>query len=252
VSLSCGVSTKDPSCAIADNKVLKCDVTSAWPAGACVTVKVTIAGETPTLGSGAIDEVTKVSTQCTTDSICGPACGCREEENRCLTRTAGFWGTHPAITSQFLPVTVCGKTLSTTAAGACSSATEALCIAPGTESNKTCDKNPAYQQLVRQLTAAKLNLNATNINGGNCGQSILDTIARCELLCRSSQAVISNSGCIQALDAFNNSQDTFPVTPSPFDHPGPADPSQCQSSSGNGLVIGKLCKTSGGTPIDCR
>jgi hypothetical protein len=252
--LSCSVSDRDPSCGIGNSKVLKCDVandTNIDP-GECVTIEVKIAGETPTLGPGAIDEVTKVATTCTTDSICGPACGCAQVVDGCLTRTAGFWGTHPAITGQFDPITVCGKTLDTTDAGTCNSVTEALCIAPGTESNKTCDKNPAYQQLVRQLAAAKLNLNATTANGGNCGQAILDTITRCELLCRKSQPVISASGCIQELDAFNNSQDTFAMTPSPFDRPGPADPTECQQSSGNGLVTGKACKSAGGSLFDCR
>jgi hypothetical protein len=250
--LSCAVSSRDPSCNITNSTVLKCDVgANDIDPGECVTLVVKIAGETPTLGAGAIDEVTKVATTCTTDAICGPACGCAVVVDNCLTRTAGFWGTHPAITDQFDPITVCGKTLDTVLAGTCNSVTEALCIAPGTES-RTCDKNPAYQQLVRQLAAAKLNLAATAANGGTCGLAIEATIANCEQLCGKTQNAISSSGCIQALDAFNNSQDTFAVTPSPFDRPGPADPSQCQAASGNGLVTGKTCRTANNTIFACR
>jgi hypothetical protein len=240
--LTCGVSDKDPSCGINPSKVLKCDVgANDIDPGECVTIQVTVAGEVPTLGPGAIDEVTKVSTTCTTDSICGPACDCAHPEDECLTRTAGFWGTHPSITAQFDPITVCGKTLDTTAAGVCNSDSEALCVSPGNEANRRCDKAPAYASLVRQLAAAKLNLNATAASGGDCGAAIAARIAECEGLCSASQSAISGSGCIEDLDAFNNSQDTFEVTPSPFDSPGPADPSQCTAANGNGLVIGKSC-----------
>jgi hypothetical protein len=214
-------------------------------AGQCVLVQLTVAGEEPTLGPGAVDEVTKAGNKCVTDALCGPSCGCNETKG-CITRTPGFWGTHPGITDDFLPITVCGKTLDSTDAGLCDSVTEALCVAPGSEANKSCDKNPAYAQLVRQLAAAKLNLAATAANGGTCGPHIAAKIATCERLCGATKAVISASGCITDLDTFNNSQDTVTVTPAPFDQPGPADPSQCQAANGNGLVIGKQCT------VDCR
>ena len=244
--LSCKtVEDRDPSCGLTNTKVLKCDVgDNDLDPGECVKIVVTVAGEVPTLGPGAIDEVTKVSTTCTTDQICGPACDCVEEiDNQCLTRTGGFWGTHPAITAAYDGFTVCGKTLDDTAAGSCHSTTEALCVAPGIEGDKkTCGRVPAYAQLVRQLTAAKLNLAATAANGGNCGVEIQTLIDDCEDLCDRSQSAISSSGCIEALDAFNNSQDTFAITPPPFDNPGRADPSQCQAASGNGYLIGKACQ----------
>ena len=55
--------------------------------------------------------------------------------------------------------------------------------------------------------------------------------------------VISNSGCIEALNAFNNSQDTgFDQEQPPFDRPGPANVTQCQLARGNGKAIGvNLC-----------
>jgi hypothetical protein len=236
-------------------KVLKCNVAdgSNLDPGECVQVQVTIAGENPTVGPGTIDEVTKAADACTTERLCGPACNCALPPEACLTRTAGFWGNHPAITSQLLPITVCGNTFTsvdaaTNTATCKASTTEALCAAPGVEANRTCDKNPAYQQLVRQLAAAKLNLKATAANNGNCGSDIATVIAGCELLCGASQPRISSSGCIQQLDAFNNSQDTFAMTPPPFDNPGPADPTQCKAASGNGWVSGKKC----GLNFDCK
>jgi hypothetical protein len=227
-------------------KVAQCFVTEGnLDAGECVSVQLTIAGEQPTLGPGAVDEITKAGNKCVTDALCGPSCGCGEKKG-CITRTPGFWGTHPRITDGFLPITVCGKPLSTTLAGVCSSVTEALCVSPGGEANRTCDKNPPYAQLVRQLAAAKLNLAASAANNGTCDSAIAGRIAQCERLCGATKSVISESGCIDDLDAFNNSQDTVGISPPPFDQPGPADPTQCQAANGNGLVIGKACS------VNCR
>lgn len=225
-------------------RVLKCDVAPSPPPplpannldpGECVKIQVTIAGEMPTIGPGAIDVVTKAGPECASNEICGPACNCGQPAEQCLTRTRGFWGTHPAITQQFLPVTVCGSLLDNTNAGNCMSATEAEC----SNSNEAGKDNQAYVQLVAQLTAAKLNLNATMALGGSCGPDINARITQCETLCDADQATISASGCIEDLDAFNNSQDTFSTTPPPFDNPGPANSTQCQAANGNGVVIGK-------------
>lgn len=112
-----------------------------------------------------------------------------------------------------------------------------MCVSPGRESKK----NRAYAQLVRQLTAAKLNLAATAANGGSCSASgIEDRIAECEALyCSGNQPQISGSGCIEDLAGFNESLDTIAVTPAPFDRPGPADPRDCRQANGNGLVTGQ-------------
>lgn len=131
-----------------------------------------------------------------------------------------------------------------------------LCSNPGVE----LKSNTAYVSMVRQMTAAQLNLNATATHflGATCstftygGRSIQQWIADCESLCGADEATISLSGCIEALDAFNNSQDVgFDVTPSPFDRPpvddfgriSGADSRQCGKAQGNGrdpkLVIGK-------------
>jgi hypothetical protein len=218
--------------------VAKCDDTPELQPGQCLTMTVNIPSEEVGLAAAVV--VDKAGTNdCTGTCIAGPSCEkcgtTPPEPGGCLTRTAGFWGTHPAITAQFLPVSVCGVSLGTTSAGSSTSATEALCVAGGVE----CKSNTAYVQLVRQLAAAKLNLVATAFNGGTCGDAISALITKCESLCTADQKTISASGCIQLLDAFNNSVDTLTPTPAPFNNPGPADPTQCQTANGNGIVIGK-------------
>jgi hypothetical protein len=214
---------------------------------------ITIAGELTGLGVGATVVVDKEATTCTGSCLAGPSCdSCGEplDGEACLTRTRGFWGTHPHIADLYDPVTVCGTTITGTAANSCSTS-EALCT-----SAKDYKQNPQYLELVAQLTAAKLNLNATAALavGATCSgfrfneETILQIIARCDsdmaAICNGSKATISNSGCIEALDAFNNSQDTgFDETPSPFDSPGPAQPEQCQLARGNGKAIGKNSTT---------
>jgi len=141
---------------------------------------------------------------------------------------------------------------------------EGLCSTGGEDSTLS-----SYIAMVKQLTAAKLNLNATAalFDGASCsswtygGKSIQQWIASCEALCGSSKAAISNSGCTEALDAFNNSEDgSLAVTPPPFDQPpvddfghtSGASPTQCGIAQGNSgalkLVIGKKI-TKG---ADCR
>ena len=265
----------DGSCFGHDFSVAKCDGTELG-AGDCVRMTLTIAGELNGLGAGPVVVVDKEGTSCTASCMSGPSCEpCGGEDGEeCLTRTIGFWGTHPWITNDFSPVTVCGKSLGCAGAattnanpsclaGGCNSVIEGLCSIPAELSS-----NQAYVSMVRQLTAAKLNLQATAalFPGGACAsftyqdRSIQQWIALCEGLCGADKATISNSGCIEALDAFNNSQDVgFEVTPSPFDRPAVddfgnvsgADPRECGKAQGNGgfpkLVIGKKIGAN-----DCR
>jgi hypothetical protein len=120
-------------------------------------------------------------------------------------------------------------------------------------------KNAAYIAMVKQLAAAKLNLAATDATtDGSCAEfthgdhTILEWIDTCEGLCGGNQAPISSSGCIEALNAFNNSQDVLAgATPAPFDRPpvddfgnvSGANASGFTAAQGNGgspkLVIGK-------------
>lgn len=87
---------------------------------------------------------------------------------------------------------------------------------------------------------------ASAANNGTCGSAIAARIAQCESLCGASKNAISNSRCIEDLDTFNKPLDTVAVTVAPFGQPGPANPSECQTANGNGLVIGKSCS------VDCR
>lgn len=261
----------------AQSLVAKCDSPNL-AAGACMTMTLTIAGELTGLGSGPVVVVDKEGQSCTASCMSGPSCqpcGGGTEGDECLTRTIGFWGNHPWITNDYVPVTVCGKTLGCNGAatatsspaclaGSCDSVMEGLCSVPGVE----LSSNQSYVAMVRQLTAAKLNLNATAalFPGGACStfvymnKSIQQWINECEALCGADKATISNSGCIEAIDAFNNSQDNgFDVTPSPFDRPpvndfgkiSGADHSQCGKAQGNGkdpkFVIGKKVGNN-----DCR
>jgi len=257
------------------DQVAKCDSTTLNP-GDCLTMTVNIAGETNGLGLGATVVVDKDANVCNASCIAGPSCDkCNQEPpgSQCLTKTIGFWGTHPWITNDYDPVTVCGKRLvcdgaddgksdPSCLAGSCTSIMEGLGSVGG-----ELPKNSAYVAFIKQLTAAKLNLNATAalFNGASCGSwtyngnTIQEWIAACEGdgintfgVCTAPQSTVSGSGCIEALDAFNNSQDTgFTVTPSPFDRPpvddhdnvSGADPSQFTKAQGNKgdtkLVIGR-------------
>jgi hypothetical protein len=171
---------------------------------------------------------------------------CRADDS-CLTRTPGFWGTHPHVTRQYLPIRVCGEVIDEIAAetgtggtGSLSSdsSAEAMCMS-GVDAKKA-GSNMSYLQLVRQLTAAKLNVAASATNEGTCdsvgGVNIDRLIARCELLCDASAKTIAASGCIEQLDAFNNDpEDMDPF--GPFVTPGPAVPGECQTATGNGWII---------------
>jgi hypothetical protein len=243
----------DSSCFGVDSEgsVAKCDGTSIEP-GDCIEMTLTLAGELTGLGSGPAVVVDKEATTCTSSCLAGPSCDrCDNDDpksNHCLTRTLGFWGTHPWITNNFAtdgnPITVCGKSLDcddpddgnsspSCMAGTCDAVMEGLGSNPGTE----LSSNQPYVSFIKQLTAAKLNLVATKAlapQGGKActewsygGKTIADWIAVCEGtstgsgLCSANKSQLSSSGCIEALDAFNNSQDTgFESTPNPFDRPG--------------------------------
>jgi hypothetical protein len=255
----------DGSCFTPTSPVAKCDNTDINP-GDCITMTVSIAGENTGLGLGAAIVVDKEGNTCTSACMQGPSCEPCEQPpdgEACLTRTIGFWGTHPWITNNYDPVTVCGKPLDCSGAddgksnpaclaGSCTSIMEGLGSIPS-----ELKGNEAYVTLVRQLTAAKLNLNATGALTGNAGQcssfnyqgmSIQQWITSCETLCNANKSTISSSGCIEALNAFNNSQDTgFAQTPPPFDRPSVddhgnvsgADPSAFTAAQGNSNPPGK-------------
>lgn len=120
-----------------------------------------------------------------------------EADDTCLTHTPGFWGTHPHVTVQYLDIDVCGKTIDNTEAGNVSSSAEAMCMSGVDAKKATPPTNMHYLQLVRQLTAAKLNVaasaSASATDGGTCdsvgGVNIDALITRCEVaaLCAQDQ-----------------------------------------------------------------
>jgi len=262
-STSCSVSENivlgDGSCYSGGAPVAKCDETNLEP-GDCIEMTINIAGELTGLGLGTAVVTSKESTDCNESCLAGPSCdACDEPPSgaECLTRTRGFWATHPHIIQSsdprslgLLPITVCGVDQATVDAGTCGTS-EALCT-----NAKDRRGNPTSLTLVAQLTAAKLNLATTGllIDAAACGDGayadgdssvdspfegwgIGDIISSCEAnYCDANKQNISRSGCIEALDAFNNSQDTgFDETPFPFDRPGPALIDECQTARGNGI-----------------
>jgi hypothetical protein len=189
---------------------------------ACNTASLTctIAGTTET-----------VTTRAT--AVC-PAAG-----KGCNTRTPGFWGTHPDITDQFLDVEVCGVTIDNVLAGSQTSAIEAMCSV-GRDSRIL---GPQLTQLVRQCTAAALNIASSTAGGGNCSTTFPNLDKEFAACCSARSACtgfpsddFTVNSCIETLDAFNNSVDTLPPF-GPFITPGPADPEACQDARGNGVVV---------------
>jgi hypothetical protein len=164
---------------------------------------------------------------------------CTAPGRGCNTRTPGFWGNRPAITKEFLNVSVCGVTLDNVEAGNTTSAIEAICSV-GRDGQIL---GPQLTQLVRQCTAAALNIASSAEGGGNCSTTF-PNLANQMANCCSAQSVCTGfpndnftvNSCIEALDAFNNSIDTLPPF-GPFVSPGAADSSVCRDARNNGVVV---------------
>lgn len=151
----------------------------------------------------------------------------------CLTRTAGYWSTHPDVTREFLPVESCDRTLGNVGAGEEGSILEDLCSV-GTDA--ALYGSPQEAQLVRQCAAAALNVAASEALGGSCG-GFSARFAACCTACGA-----PGEGCIEDVDAFNNSSDTLLEAGAELelchvlDLPCAAAPAACQEASGNGIV----------------
>jgi hypothetical protein len=233
--------------------VAKCDGTSLQP-GDCLTMTLNIAGETNGLGLGAAIVVDKDANVCNGNCLAGPSCdGCDTPPPgaACLTRTIGFWGTHPWITNDYDPISVCGYEVGCNGAsdgksdpscqvGSKDSIMEALGSIGG-----EAPRDASYIAMLKQLAAAKLSLNATAalFDGASCAdwryqdKTIQEWIGYCESLCGASKATISGSGCIEALDAFNQDQDTgFSVTPAPFARPSVDDFENVSGADGSAFT----------------
>jgi hypothetical protein len=172
-----------------------------------------------------------------------------EEGEGCISRTPGFWCTHDRVTELFLPVESCGLTVDNVDVATPTSSTEDL--ARGNDFNAAYT-SPQQLQLIRQCTAAQLNIAATRAVGGNCEADFpgIDALLAecCDDLCTSgaSGPTISQSTCIERLDDFNNSEDSltcdsdpaapFPFCPSLGANGFNATPEACEDSNGNGYV----------------
>ncbi|MEN8185107.1 MAG: SdrD B-like domain-containing protein, partial [Myxococcota bacterium] len=199
-------------------------------------------------------------------------CGFFPPEGGCLTRTPGFWCTHPTVTDLFLPLTSCGVDLTNVLVATAGSALEDLNF--NGKDFKPAATSPQQLQLVRQCAAAALNFAASEANEGSCESEPLssgETIGEvfdscCADLCNSgaSKQEIGGSGCIGLLDEFNNSQDTLGVcvagvcegtatacssdedcAPEPFDALGS---SMCPVPDGASPILTDTC---GGQPDRC-
>lgn len=180
----------------------------------------------------------------------------------CFSRTPGYWGTHPAQTAQVIALAggsldVCGQSL-TTVDTSVGSAIQNLCESG--RDFKAAGTSPQQLQLIRQCTAAALNLVAAGggsvvAGEGSCeglDPGITTTFDSCcdELgasVCNegASKATINASACITELDAFNNQFDNTPF-PSTITNSS-AKPATCKASNGDGVTN---CSSTGGT-IDC-
>jgi len=128
-----------------------------------------------------------------------------------FTRTIGFYKTHPTTTAQILaqrgPITVCGRVLVDVDVGHAHSALEAMCVSP---------RGDQRLQLVRQLTAASLSRAA--------GGAPID-LDGCNAACADpSMGEAALAGCIDTIDAYNQSGDHLPA---PWGSGGPAQPQPC-------------------------
>lgn len=165
---------------------------------------------------------------------------CERMEEGCLTRTPGYWGTHPTITQDVLDdmtVTSCGLTLTETEAEVQASATEDICSV-GTDWRAY--GSPQEAQLVRQCAAAALNIAVSADLGFECTAL---SEARFDQCCGSAEACAAvPSGCIEDLDRFNNSRDTITREGSELNlchelgESCAAQPGECQDAKGNGFI----------------
>jgi hypothetical protein len=185
-----------------------------------------------------------------------------------VTRTRGFWGTHPWITNNYGPVDVCGQAAGCSGAQTASQSPTSCTLTPcGTSIMEALGSNgPEYKQCVEyaafvaQLAAAQLNLAATATlypDDAQCTEwrssadlTISQVLAMCNTVSACSCASVSLlTECTAALDDFNNSPDALGDGPTlaPFDRPGVddggkvsgADPSAFTQASKTKKVVGK-------------
>ena len=129
-----------------------------------------------------------------------------------------------------------GETVVTTTDASITSAIEAVCSV-GTD-GKILGSN--VTQLIRQCTAAELNVAASGQGGGSCSTANSVDIATligncCSTATTCTNGVLTQTQCISALDAFNSLELNGVQI---FQQPGPANSSICEASKGDGIVLG--------------
>jgi hypothetical protein len=196
------------------------------------------------------------------------ACLCTppEDGEGCLTHTPGFWCNRPLATDFLLPIEVCGITLDNVDTRTQGSAIEDLTFGwDHTIDDRRNGVDPAALgypdgiapqnlQLVRQCTAARLNLAATREAEGDCDSEIPGIEGRIDACCTLEQctapaSAITASGCIGDLDAFNNAgfdgneleiPETFPTSRGTGVRgnfpPGAGNSSTCRRANGNRFI----------------
>ncbi len=155
------------------------------------------------------------------------------------------------MTELFLPSElVCGIPIDNVGVATPGSAVEDMCV--GGEDFTANDTSPQQLSLIRACTAAALNMSVTAEAGGDCGlefPGLMDAYQVCCVdLCNSGSAGqdISETLCIETIDAFNNSADTiscggpieppFPFCPGLGGNGFNAEPDACSEATGNGFV----------------
>jgi hypothetical protein len=163
---------------------------------------------------------------------------CHVQPEGCITRTPGFWGNRPITTVNYLPIEVCGKSINSVLANTLSTS-ETMCSV-GKDGKILGDQ---VTQLIRQCTAAALNLNLSKAEGGGCPDADNANFTDCcgaandgtgPNLCSAQNSGSSKgvSECIGLLDEFNNRYDSMPAKA--FAKLGAAQPTQCKASKNNG------------------
>jgi hypothetical protein len=103
--------------------------------------------------------------------------------------------------------------------------------------------SPQLTQLIRQCTAAHLNVAISAEEEGDCLSDYPQLGAELAACCGSEESVctsgyegtLSINECIYILDEFNNSMDT--LDSELLAKPGPANPRYCQQAKNNGVAI---------------
>lgn len=229
---------------------IKCDVADdvEFKEGDCTTVSVTVTGE-PFIGIGGTKAGPNLECVDVDGVVCENDC-IPENGDDCLTRTLGYWGRHPQVTDSYLPVTVCGVSLSHIGLASEGSALEDLCadtkVRAGGPTRRTGD--PTFQTFIAQLAAAKLNIQASLDEDGSCDATLATALSGsgCNFVSlaaleadQCSKTGSALSACIAALNTFNQSQDgpSFALDlPDPFVDFRVAQPADCQTAIRNGFV----------------